>query len=209
MGIDLEIFVKKVPDYLICPLCDDALEHPEQICTSQHLGCHDCIEAHFEGVKRKRCPVCRISVRKTTIKPSPFIERVVKALDVKCESSGCDWQGPLSECPKHLSQSCRFNLSACPLCDEPVPAFAVGKHWLYCPEEFVSCPRGGPACFEYRRKHRAAHAQTCDQYPCQATPGCPTRTTLRNIGWHNSFCASLFNQCQHLRARLGSLEHPN
>ncbi|GAA6008551.1 hypothetical protein JCM11491_003345 [Sporobolomyces phaffii] len=138
------------------------------MCSSQHLGCHDCLSTYFgsgSGDKTKPCPVCRAPVAATELKPVPFIERVVKSLDAKCKASNCDWRGALAQREAHFFQSCLGRTIECEKCKVMIPALRADDHLVnHCGERLIRCPRGDTKCPKFHRKNSATHEGICTQF---------------------------------------------
>lgn len=58
MGVDLDRFVKEVPEVLHCPVCLDTAYPPVLVCQSEHALCEGCA-VHLVAARSLACPTCR------------------------------------------------------------------------------------------------------------------------------------------------------
>lgn len=86
MGIDINRFVSKVPDALICSICNDVLDNPVQCPTNQHLFCLVCITIWLQD--NSSCPLDREQLLATQLKPARLVNQLLEDYYVKCNFVG-------------------------------------------------------------------------------------------------------------------------
>ncbi|GAA5837046.1 hypothetical protein JCM5353_006659 [Sporobolomyces roseus] len=171
MGLDTELFIGgDIPEYLMCPICLEVLEDPQQMCTSQHVACDACLSKYFGNDinQKKPCPVCRQFFSWQSLVSSQILERALMTLKVKCVNSGeCSWTGAYKDCEDHSKKSCRFAKVPCEKCRVEVVVNKKEEHLRSsCGEIMINCPRGGAQCGSYLRKNGPDHNRICSNYEC-------------------------------------------
>ena len=100
MGFDLNIFVDRVDEELMCCICTDVLEEAVQLSPCQHLYCRSCLVSWL-SVKAK-CPVDGQRVHHNNMTAVPrSIQNMLSKLSVRCDR--CQQVLPL---PKYRSHNC-------------------------------------------------------------------------------------------------------
>jgi hypothetical protein len=112
-GFCEKMFVNKVDDDLICPICQDVLKDPFQgKCGHMHCkSCWDDLPNEFLGETMMiKCTVCSERTALQNLSPCRYSKNCINKFLVKCEiisNSTCDWTGTLSAYPGH-KVSCQF-----------------------------------------------------------------------------------------------------
>eukprot|EP01084_Bolivina_argentea_P000112 207_1 len=87
-GYDIELFIdSKDANRYLCVICRCVFNKPYNIgCNNEHVFCKGCLDNYFIPINvTKSCPSCRSEgLLKRNIKPSRFVDRLVKSLRVKC-----------------------------------------------------------------------------------------------------------------------------
>ena len=100
MGFDLNIFVDRVDEELMCCICTDVLEDPIQLIPCQHLYCRHCLVSWL--AIRANCPVDDQPVGQNNVSAVPrCIQNMLSKLKVRCDR--CQQVMPL---PKYRSHNC-------------------------------------------------------------------------------------------------------
>ena len=76
-----------------CGICLSILDEPADIgCSNQHLFCYNCLEQMEDNAYHDddgiRCPTCRETIDKIEYTPSPFVNRLISQIEIKC----CNYQ---------------------------------------------------------------------------------------------------------------------
>ncbi len=120
-GYPVELFVKPFPEELICSICWNILNDPQQ-CKNGHSFCKLCIEDAI--TKREACPTCNVPLTVDKLSFSLLSRNLIQGLKVKCssvhqvEDERCKWQGPLAQLNEHLLEECPLQMIQCPLFSE-------------------------------------------------------------------------------------------
>ena len=104
MGYDLERFVSRPPDALICVVCKQVVENPVG-CPEEHLFCSQRIKKEIRSSSPK-CPVDRQVLTSSNLKPaSSAIMRIIMGLEIKCvnHKDGCDFVSTIDGHSSHAS----------------------------------------------------------------------------------------------------------
>ena len=109
MGIDLDRFVSRINDELICSICQMVLENPLQIVECEHAFCSECIN-QWMSTGNETCPVDRNNINKEKLRTPRIINKFLCELKIKCdyESEGCKDNVELEHLSQHCKQ-CKFN----------------------------------------------------------------------------------------------------
>ncbi|RVW65967.1 hypothetical protein CK203_007567 [Vitis vinifera] len=141
MGFDNECIlnIQSLAGEYFCPVCR-LLVYPNEALQSQctHLYCKPCL-AYVVSTTRA-CPYDGYLVTEADSKPliesNKALAETIGKIAVHClyHRSGCQWQGPLSECISHCS-GCAFGNSpvVCNRCGVQIVHRQVQEHAQNCP----------------------------------------------------------------------------
>jgi hypothetical protein len=99
-GFDRDLFVFDVPKHLICMICLEVLNDPQQ-CKNhiEHVFCNICIKKSLRNYNcKKKCPACREKLYLKDLKEVGDARLEIESLQVKCNKtilgdSVCEWTG--------------------------------------------------------------------------------------------------------------------
>jgi E3 ubiquitin-protein ligase NRDP1 len=136
MGYEIERFLTKIDDELICGICHDVLKEPLKAKKCNHLFCSECINGWL-GFSQT-CPMDRKKlVSNDLIKPCRQIINILANLDIKCQffSMGCTVLGKVSNIDNHMA-ICPYNSQLPFKCDCRLyfAENAITDHQLSCVE---------------------------------------------------------------------------
>lgn len=142
MGIDLGLFVDKVPADCVCCICQEVLEDPKETLICQHAFCHVCITRWLHD--HDSCPSCRCPL---SVNDLVALHRVwrdkLDHLRVRCQNYhiGCDAVVQLEQLDYHYDD-CPYVRVSCPHspCSEIVVRSALPDHLECCDYRKVTCP---------------------------------------------------------------------
>ena len=160
-------FISPPPDDVICSLCLDILEEPQQFTCCGHHVCRDCGEK-FKQQSTLCCPTCRDS--EYTLSPDKYFERnTLNKLSIWC-TEGCGQKIELGQLKRHLSQ-CPYVEQVCPNgCGEQCLRQCMHEHNEKCPKRPFTCDY----C-EYKSTYMVIvneHYPVCDKYPINCPNEC-------------------------------------
>ncbi|KAM3859845.1 RING finger protein 151 [Diretmus argenteus] len=139
-GHDVDLFVERPGNDVICTICRSVLRCPVKVACS-HVFCKSCI---LEWIKRSEtCPCCRSPISTSLMVVMCKLSKAISRLKVKCQNVGCSATFPLSEEYLHTS-SCLFQKLPCPHqgCDLQVPRHQLESHARCCQQGSLLCPMG-------------------------------------------------------------------
>ncbi|CAE7331991.1 PDZRN4 [Symbiodinium sp. CCMP2456] len=86
---------------LRCVICHEVFVDPVCGLECQHVFCSSCIGRAV--TLQSQCPLCRVPLDPTQLRPSQPIQALVDDLEVRCDyrTSGCGWTGRLQDCAAH------------------------------------------------------------------------------------------------------------
>eukprot|EP01084_Bolivina_argentea_P068695 125042_1 len=128
LGYDIGIFIdSKDANRYLCVICKSVFQEPYNIgCENGHVFCKGCLDSYFIPTNAvKACPSCRVQgLRKSNIKQSLFVERLVNSLKVKCpfqlerneHDHQCVWSGDLGDLNQHINVQCPLGNIICDYC---------------------------------------------------------------------------------------------
>ncbi|BGO98347.1 hypothetical protein NBRC10513v2_002742 [Rhodotorula toruloides] len=206
MGVDLERFVKDVPEYLHCPVCLEAACPPILVCWAEHALCETCADRLVKA-QSLFCPTCRQGMV-FPLRPSLLMKRAVEDYKIQCTNDGCPWTGSVANDQQH-SSGCQHRKVPCKACKTLYKVSQRDAHLQVCPEKMIECPQGGKDCGGLRsggmrrRRLMQQHLNTeCAQWQCSAVPGCRTKTTLANLDEHEQGCRAAYDEILQLKLTI-------
>ncbi|BGO88735.1 hypothetical protein NBRC10512_005182 [Rhodotorula toruloides] len=206
MGFDLDRFVKKVPEYLHCPVCLEAAYPSVLVCWSEHALCATCADRLVKA-QSFACPTCRQGMV-FPLRPSLLMNRAVEDYKIRCANDGCPWTGSVANDQQH-SSGCQHRKVPCKACKTLYKVSQRTEHLQVCPEQMIECPQGGKDCGGLkaggmrRRRLMQQHLDTeCAQWQCSAVPGCRTKTTLANLDEHEQGCRAAYDEILQLKLTI-------
>lgn len=161
------MFVEPVPDDLMCPVCHELLDRPQQT-TCGHLFCKKCLEqsnsSHEENWK---CPQCR-TVFDSGGFDDKYLDRKVKNLMIYCPNALCEWKGSLLNLSNHKvgkeCKGCQYEPVLCTLgCGEKFIRKSLEDHKKGgCLMRTVVCEH---CQWKGSFRDSSCHFSSCQKYP--------------------------------------------
>lgn len=112
MGYDIKRFRESdVNEEFICPICQDVLEDPVLVENCEHLFCRQCINKWLQTSKTKLCPIDRIEINESTLRPPQrSFRNLITSLLISCDFqiNGCEEWVKIEELSTH-AMNCVFN----------------------------------------------------------------------------------------------------
>lgn len=173
MGYDVDRFIGKVNEGLLCCVCRDVLEDPQQA-PCEHAFCRKCILGWLEN--EASCPEDRHPLRPRNLRPLfRYMKNDLLRLRIRCKNfrKGCE----------HIS-----NLET------------VSKHEEVCPQQPVPCPNKGCTC-TFSPAELEQHMLKCEFGSRECTKGCGLTVTTLDEREHNCI-AELRSNIQLLRSEM-------
>ena len=181
------------PEDLVCPICQDLLDEPQQTKRCGHIFCKKCLvglvqsnghqtvslmmtgRVHKQPVK---CPTCRTSCKDWF--EDKNVNRRVRNVEVFCSNPSCKWKGSLCHLGDHKAgrgcEGCQYEPVSCTLgCGEEVIRKDLEEHKQNtCASRLLNC--------EYCQwlgtcEIMNIHYSDCQQYPIP----CPNNCGKENI----------------------------
>ena len=181
------------PDELVCPICHNLLDEPQQTTHCGHIFCKKClvelvrsngpqtVSLVMAGTLHKqpvKCPTCRTSCDGWFEDKS--VNRKVRNVEVFCSNPSCEWKGSLCQLEDHKSgrgcEGCQYEPVACTLgCGVKVVQEYLDHHkqntCVLRPKNCKYCQLSGT------HKSMNNHCLECQQYPIP----CPNNCGKKNI----------------------------
>ena len=169
-GVDEDLFIDVLPDYLKCPICLCCLQAPYQT-PCGHRFCKQCIIPVL-NTRNNVCPKDRTVIDVTNTFPDNAVKLQINSLRIKCpkHASGCPWIGELSDKPSHL-QSCDFVEVPCQLCGVVLQRNRFAAHQGMCPKRQLPCEF---CTTQFCFSDLSSHYATCPEYPVVCRYRCPS-----------------------------------
>ena len=112
-----------------------------------------CLDNYFRGHAKRKCPVCRQKgIAESSIKPTKYISRIVKALQVKCtlqstsmeekQEIECAWVGSWGSLSGHIHKDCPLFSMTCSHCNQSLQRHEMDRHGATCLEKKWPCTSG-------------------------------------------------------------------
>mgnify|MGYP001793854365 CR=1 FL=1 len=144
MGYDIERFVGRVNEGLLCSICRDVLEDPLQA-RCEHAFCSSCIYGWLTHYKT--CPEDRMALWPSDLKPIfRYMKNDLDKLRIKCDNEprGCKEVVSLDSLARHVKEECGYIAIACPNfgCSEKMNRCELEAHLLTCDFQSVTCTKG-------------------------------------------------------------------
>jgi hypothetical protein len=79
---DKKWFVQALVDLFGCQICFNIMKDPVQ-CLTGHAFCHYCVSNQLD-IQAKRCPICRVAMKKDRLVPSRIIYSLIEDSEVHC-----------------------------------------------------------------------------------------------------------------------------
>jgi hypothetical protein len=127
----------KVSVNLICMICDDVLEDPQECCHCQINYCAECI--HSWQVRENTCPGCRQTVKLQ--RAHRYVRNELDQLMIFCanKEKGCEKTVMLEVLAVHENKECGFRTVECEHCEEKICFKDGEKHRLNCRKLTFKC----------------------------------------------------------------------
>lgn len=117
-GYNPDLFDELVEDFFLCHICKgilrDALLTP-----CGHVFCKACLSQTrlYSQTTETRCPLDNTLMELESIREEDFINRWVRQKRIQCplKAKGCEWNGELGDCKRHLSTACLMYRVKCSL----------------------------------------------------------------------------------------------
>lgn len=115
-GYDVEA-VSDTSHDMYCVICLKLMRNAIQM-NCGHGMCDACFHKLVKYAKERKvalvCPSCRKEIIENKVFQVPMFDRIILALQVKCENSkmGCDWIGELGDMEMHKAANCNFQARA-------------------------------------------------------------------------------------------------
>lgn len=141
----LENFVNKPDDELICSICHSVFCNPV-MSPCDHVFCRLCITKWLQN--NRNCPICRKRVPRYSIKQIvPIVKNLIMKLTLYCKNKdqGCESQFSLEGCESHMKE-CNFELMQCKNkpCKEKLFRKDLDEHETNgCPHRYIKCKSCG------------------------------------------------------------------
>ena len=154
-------FVSPPPSDVICPLCLDIVEEPQQFTCCGHHICKKCGDKLKQQATTAHCPMCRHSEYVTV--PDKYFERnTLNKLPIWC-TKGCGHMMELGQLKNHLPK-CLCVQVDCPWgCGRQYQRQCIEEHKKKCPKRPFIC-----GYCKYQSTYEVIvnkHYPTCDKYP--------------------------------------------
>eukprot|EP01134_Creolimax_fragrantissima_P005486 CFRG5486T1 len=173
MGFDYD-FAERVPDSLICAVCEKVLEIPV-VTSCTHVFCKQCLS---EWLKEKStCPKCRREMDCDEAFPAPgYFSGLISELKARCDNfdRGCKAEVALFRLPAHRS-SCEFGIAHC---------------------QFEKCPLSAGSPGNLLSKNKLSHEQECQYRPVQCPNQCGMLLTESSVEEHLQLCSNTIVRCE-------------
>ena len=189
-SIPMYEFMGKIPDELVCKLCNRVLAEPRQVvCCGGHY-CKSCIEKRI--TVNYTCPQCK-ATNFNHFRDVHFEQRVM-GLKVHCphHKRGCKWSGELGMLRQHLnakSGGCLYETDPCPnKCGERIPRKDIKEHLMkQCILRRVKCQFCGAE--NTYKVITTDHYSVCPNYPVKCAYNCNQKNIKRcELQKHEQAC---------------------
>ena len=189
-------FSGKIPDELVCKMCNKVLKDPRQVvCCGQHY-CQGCIEKRINS--NYTCPTCR-TPSFNHFRDVHFEQRI-NQLKIHCphQKQGCKWTGDMTGLKNHLSaaQGCAYEGIPCPnKCGHTISRKDIKEHLgKQCIQRRVKCQY---CSLENTYKViTGSHYGVCPNYPVKCPYNCGQKTVKRSeLQKHEQTCPMKPVQC--------------
>lgn len=190
---DKRIFIEKVPEELLCPICKTPCVNPKSGCAEGHTFCNECITQWIQVANRK-CPVCRDPINLVNNLP---VKQLIQKLRVKCPNTTsrqsdnntrkrkrdeqareegapptlvklaqCPWTGTVEHLEGHLSKTCAYQLVDCVNVEHGCDAKQQPRAWTRGKHE-PKCPFRLVNCSECTQRVQKCQLKTHKRQDCK------------------------------------------
>ena len=182
-----------VPEELLCAICRELVDEPQQTTPCGHMFCKECLLAlvHEDDSQKLgpvilntlctqplKCPTCRTACEGWF--EDKNADRRVKNVEVFCPNGSCEWKGSLCHLDDHKSgrrcEGCQYEPVSCTLgCGEEVIRKDFEDHKQ---NTCVLRPKNCEYC-QWLGTHKSmnTHYSECQKYPIP----CPNKCGKKNI----------------------------
>ena len=187
-----------VPEELLCPICRDLLDEPQQTTDCGHIFCKKCLVALVQGNQSHgdgsqtvsvvmagtlhqqplKCPTCRTSCEGWF--EDKNVNHKVRNVEVFCSNPSCEWKGSLCQLDDHKvgrgPEGCQYEPVSCTLgCGVKMIREYLDNHkqntYALRPKTCEYCQLSGTY------KSMNTHHSECQKYPIP----CPNNCGKKNI----------------------------
>ncbi|KAI6645941.1 hypothetical protein LOD99_13198 [Oopsacas minuta] len=203
-GYNPDIFDEMVEDFFLCHICKGVLKDA-LLTPCGHVFCKVCLyQAKFYSQHTEtRCPLDNIPLSMDKITEEDFINRWVRQKRIQCplKAKGCEWNGELGDCKRHLNTACQmFRIKCSQGCGAVVMRCEVDSHTTkQCLMRKVGCKYcTGEVCLGEMDKHWSTR---CNMFPTPCPNNCQTLTVeRRKMKRHlEDFCPLSVLPCKYQR----------
>ena len=201
-------FVNKVPDRLLCQICQRPCREPHRSVCCGHVFCKSELNTGSEQLGKEsleRCPQC---LEKGFIKfVDKLLRREINELSIYCPNNedGCGWIGEIARVDDHLKE-CEISCSKC----KQIVSFSAMKSHLD-----TECPCYCPYCdiTAEREVISSKHKEKCSKFPITCPNNCGLDDIPRDhMDDHKKVCPlemihCEYHQCGAVIARNEIMEH--
>ena len=192
-GYNPDLFDEMVEDFFLCHICRGVLK--DALLTScGHVFCKACLSQtkFYSQHTQTRCPLDNIPLAVDKITEEDFINRWVRQKRIACplKAKGCEWNGELGDCKRHLNtvclmfrvkcsqgcgavvmrceleshttKQCLMRKAECQYCNEEVCLGEMDEHWsTRCSSYPTPCPNNCQAMTVERRRMKRHLEDVC------------------------------------------------
>ena len=210
------IFTKKIPDNLVCKICNNILFNSHQSAECGHVFCKGCIPEQgrrwpLPFTRRQPCPIQECQ-RSTTINKDVNTDNQVKALEIKCVhfGDGCEWIGQLDHLDNHRMRDCPEEETSCDRgCDIKAKRKDVQRHLRdECPQREYRCNNCGDEGIYARIKGQ--HYKDCEGIYIECPNNCGNNediNAIEGIEAHLEICPLQKKKCRYWVVGCRDLVH--
>ena len=203
-----------VPEELVCPICQDLLNEPQQTTHCGHIFCRKCLVALVQGNQCQTvsqmitgtlhkqpvtCPTCRTSCEGWF--EDKNVNRRVRNVEVFCSNPSCEWKGSLCHLDDHKAgrgyEGCQCEPASCTLgCGVKVIRKDLEHHKQ---NTCVLRPKTCEYC-QWLGTHKSmnTHYSECQKYPIPCPNNCGKKNIpVQEVEGHLQECPEQEIKCTH------------
>jgi hypothetical protein len=190
-GIKSELLIESYDSFkndIICLICMDIVNAPEQCQTCLSIFCKGCIKKWLES--NLKCPTSRCNYRPQKLNLTAL--KLLSKIKLKCEN-GCGSIIFYEDYLIHVHRDCKLTKIKCRGCDIEIANNLINDHLNYCPWIIISCELCEKIFF---REDSNEHKKSCPEVEtkCQY---CIKSLKRKDLEDHEEKCFNLVcNNCK-------------